>query len=106
MGWHPVADTSELADRPVIGRDCAGRRVAVYRLEDRYFATSDLCTHAQARLSEGEVVEGYIECPLHHALFEIATGKAMGGHAVVDLATFPVRLDGSRLLVELPDEGR
>lgn len=103
MGWHSVADTSDLAGRDVIGREVEGRQVAVYRLDGAYFATSNLCTHATARLSEGEVVEGYIECPVHFGLFEVRTGKAAGAPVTVDLETFPVRLDGTRIEIDLGD---
>lgn len=103
MAWHPVAETADFAQSPVIGRDCAGRRLALYRLAGRYYATADTCTHAGARLSEGEVVEGFIECPAHYGLFEIATGTAQGAPVCRDLATYPVRVAGSRIEVEILD---
>lgn len=101
MPWVDVADAAELDERGVIGREVEGRRVAVYRLDGALHATQDLCTHGQARLSEGEVVEGYIECPLHFGLFEIATGKAAGAPVTRDLATYPVRVEGGRIWIEL-----
>lgn len=101
MAWHHAADVADLADRDVVGREVAGRLVALYRLGDAYFATDDLCTHAFARLSRGEVVDGYIECPAHFALFEIRTGKATGGQANCDLATYPVRVVGTMIEVEI-----
>ena len=100
MTWRPAANVGDLADRDVIGREVDGRRIAIYRLEDGYFATSDLCTHGRATLSEGEVVEGYIECPLHFGLFEIRTGKAAGAPVSVDLTTYPVRIEGARIEVD------
>lgn len=101
MTWHPVADTADLADRDVIARDCAGRSIAIYRLDGAYFATQNLCTHANACLAEGEVVDGYIECPAHFGLFEIRTGKAAGAPVTRDLAVYPVRVEGTRIEVEL-----
>ena len=101
MAWVEVADAADLDERDVIGREIEGRRVAVYRLDGALYATQDLCTHGQACLSEGEVVEGYIECPLHFGLFEIATGKAAGAPVTRDLATYPVRMEGGRIWVEL-----
>lgn len=101
MPWVDVADAAELDGHDVIGREVEGRRVAVYRLDGALHATQDLCTHGQARLSEGEVVEGYIECPLHFGLFEIATGKAAGAPVTRDLATYPVRVQGGRIWIEL-----
>ena len=99
MMWHPVAETTDFPGDGVLGRECAGRRIAVYRLGDAYYATSDLCTHGAACLSQGEVVEGYIECPLHFGLFAIATGKAAGAPVTRDLATYPVRVVGTRIEV-------
>lgn len=101
MTWHHVADTTDLAEREVIGREAGGRKLALYRVEGAYYATADLCTHGQARLSEGEVVEGHIECPLHFGLFEIWTGKAAGAPVSRDLATYPVRVEDGRIEVDL-----
>lgn len=101
MGWVDVADAAELDGPGVIGREVEGRRIALYRLDGALYATQDLCTHGQACLSQGEVVEGYIECPLHFGLFEIATGKAAGAPVTRDLATYPVRVQDGRIWVEL-----
>lgn len=101
MAWHPAADTADLATRDVIGREVAGRRIALYRVDGAYHATADLCTHGQACLSDGEVVEGYIECPAHFGLFAIATGKAQGAPVTRDLRVYPVRVSGTTIEVEI-----
>ena len=103
MAWHHLADRADLPEGAVIGRCVDGLHLALYRVEGRYYATGDLCTHGRAQLSEGEVVEGYIECPLHFGLFEIATGRAAGAPVSVDLATYPVRVVGERVEVEIAD---
>lgn len=101
MGWRHVADVADLVDEGVIGRECGGRRIALYRVGGTYYATSGVCTHANACLSDGEVVEGYIECPVHFGLFEIATGRAAGAPVSVDLRTYPVRVEGTRIEIDL-----
>ena len=101
MPSHHVADTADLETREVVGRECAGRKIAIYRINGVYYATADVCTHSNATISEGEVVEGYIECPLHFGLFEIATGKAAGAPVTVDLRTYPVRVEGTRIEIEV-----
>lgn len=101
MPWHTVADIADFAGKEVIARDCAGRSLALYRLDGEFFATQNLCTHANACLSAGEVVDGYIECPAHFGLFEIRTGKAAGAPVTRDLKTFPVRVEGTRIEVEI-----
>ncbi|TDR94601.1 Rieske (2Fe-2S) protein [Enterovirga rhinocerotis] len=101
MPWHHIADITDLAEKPVIGRECAGRWIAVYRLDDGYFATQDLCTHSFARLSNGEIVDGHIECPAHFGLFDIRTGKAAGSPVSCDLDTYPIRVVEDRIEVEI-----
>ena len=101
MAWRHLAEVADLAGRDVIGRVCDGRRIALYRLGERYHATSDVCTHGQALLSGGEVVEGHIECPAHFGLFEIATGKAAGAPVSRDLRVYPVRVEGGAIFVDV-----
>jgi nitrite reductase/ring-hydroxylating ferredoxin subunit len=93
---------SVLDGRDVVGVETAGRRLALYRLEGECFATSDGCPHAGASLSEGCVVEGYIECPVHRALFDIRTGASDGSVTPRSLATFPVKVEDGDLYVDVP----
>jgi len=51
----------------------------------------------------GFVEGGVIECPLHQACFEIATGRCLSGPATVDLHTYAVRVDGGEVFVRTPE---
>ena len=99
MTWVHVADLADLEGKNVIGVVHEGLKLAIFRLEDEYYATSNVCTHASALLSEGEVVECYVECPAHFGLFDIRTGEAQGAPVSRNLRTYPVKVDGSSLLV-------
>jgi nitrite reductase/ring-hydroxylating ferredoxin subunit len=101
MAWTAATRVSAFGDRAVVGVDCAGHRVAVYRLHGEYFATSDTCPHAGAALSSGCVVEHYIECPVHYALFDIRTGAADGAVTARSVRTYATRLEGDEILVDL-----
>lgn len=101
MGWTFAAKRSDLAARDLIGVDCGGRRLALYRVDEDYFATSDSCPHQGAPLSRGCVVDGFIECPLHFALFDIRTGAADGGMTTTSVKTFPTRVEGDEIHVDL-----
>ena len=81
---------------------CGGdRRIAVYRIDDQYFATSDVCPHQGGTLSEGCVVDGWIECPLHFALFDIRTGAADGGLTTKSVKTFPTKVENDEVHVDV-----
>ncbi|OAS12357.1 Rieske (2Fe-2S) protein [Methylobacterium platani] len=105
MSWHPVADIAEFEGGPLLAREAGGVALALYRVDGAVYATQARCTHADVPLTDGEIVEGLIECPAHYGLFEIATGRARGGPVCRDLATYPVRIDGTRIWVEVgPDD--
>ena len=69
--------------------------------DDRYFATDGLCTHEQVHLAGGLVVGTTIECPKHNGRFDFTTGQARGAPVCVDLRTYPVRVDGGRVLIKI-----
>jgi len=99
MTWAHVADVTDLEGKDVIGVEYNDLKLAIFHLEDQYYATSNICTHASALLSEGEVVECYIECPAHYGLFDIRTGEAQGAPVSRNLRTYPVKIDNGRILV-------
>ena len=101
MPWIRAEGIADFADRNILGMKYEGRAIAVYKLEDGFFATSDLCPHQGALLSEGEVVEDYVECPGHFALFEIRTGKASGGLASTNLKTYRTEVAGTDVMIEI-----
>jgi len=79
--------------------------VAIYNVEGRFYATHDLCTHAEASLAEGEIVDGdCIACPLHDGQFHIPTGQAVSHPCTVDLRTYLVIEDGDDIYADLSQE--
>ena len=80
--------------------------IAIANLGDgKFLAVDDVCSHAEASLSEGEVdvEEETIECPRHGSVFDLETGRPRSLPATVPIATFPVKVEGDRLLIELED---
>ncbi|KAA3622051.1 MAG: non-heme iron oxygenase ferredoxin subunit [Proteobacteria bacterium] len=99
--WRYVANTDDIDEEDVIRVEVDGRVLAVYRLEDGFYATDGTCTHADACLSDGFVMDGFIECPLHQGRFEIRTGKAKSPPATEDLRTYELKIEDARILVRL-----
>jgi 3-phenylpropionate/trans-cinnamate dioxygenase ferredoxin subunit len=101
LHWVVACDASTLDVDDVVKVETSSGALAVYRLDDGYFATQDTCTHAVASLADGFVEDGMIECPLHAARFCIRSGKAKSMPATVALATHPVRVEGGKVWVGL-----
>ncbi len=99
--WRMVASTADLDDVDAIQVTVDDTEIAIYKVEDKYYATSGICTHAQARLCEGYVEGDAIECPLHSGRFHIPTGKAIGAPATDDLRVYPLRIEGSNIHIRL-----
>jgi len=100
--WIDACAADDIEPDDVIRFDHGGKTFAIYRTEDdRFFATDGLCTHEKAHLSGGLVMGTIIECPKHNGRFDFTTGKAKGAPVCVDLATYPVRVESGRLLVQV-----
>ncbi len=78
-------------------------QIAVFATEGGLFAVEDRCSHADARLSEGEVEGEEVVCPAHGARFRLRDGKALSLPAVYPVQVFPVRVEDGKVFVEVPD---
>jgi len=85
-----------------LGVEIAGLHVALYRVGDQFYATGNICTHADALLSDGMLDGCEIECPLHGGRFDIRNGEALTSPVEVDIPTYPIRVSGDKLEVCLP----
>ena len=92
---------SEVPDEGAIRVELAGRPVCIARSGGSVFAISDICSHADVALSEGDVEDGKIECWLHGSLFDLATGEPSGLPATRPVPTFPVTVEGDDVLVQM-----
>ena len=52
-----------------------GRRVAVFRTEEGWFALDAACPHLGGPLADGIVASRTVICPLHERRFDLATGQ-------------------------------
>ena len=100
--WVEACAAGDIEVEDVMRFDHAGRTFAIYHTTDgRYYATDGLCTHGQAHLADGLVMDNIIECPKHNGRFDFRTGQAKRAPARIDLGTYPVRVHEGRVLVHL-----
>ncbi len=104
--WVEVANKSDIPSDSAIAVQVGEWRIAIFRVGDNeFYATDDVCTHDEASLAEGWFADRYIiECPRHGARFDVRTGRVVRMPAAYPVRTFPLRLEGDRVWVELPDE--
>jgi NAD(P)H-dependent nitrite reductase small subunit len=100
-GWRRVAAASQLRDGEACPAKLGDTPIALYQLNGQVFAIDDVCTHEYALLSQGFVEDGAIECPLHQAKFDIASGRCTAAPATVDLNRYAVRIEGDDVYVSV-----
>ena len=94
---------SQLVDESAVGVEIDGEYVCIAKSRGEVFALSDICSHADVNLSDGEVEKGTVECWLHGSRFDLRTGKPIGLPANRPVPTYPVKIDGDDILVSLKE---
>ncbi|MDF5753738.1 non-heme iron oxygenase ferredoxin subunit [Spongiactinospora sp. TRM90649] len=104
MSFEKVCQVGDIPDGGVIGIEVEGTPVALVRSGDEVFALHDVCSHAEVKLSEGDVYDGTLECWLHGSCFDVRSGKPTGPPATKPVPVYRVQLDGDDVLVSLSKE--
>ena len=93
----------DLADDTAISVELDGVPVCIAKTEGEVFALSDVCSHADVPLSEGEVCDGTVECWLHGSRFDLRSGRPTGLPATRPVPVYPVKIDGDDILVAVKE---
>ena len=100
--WIRACATDDIEPDDLIRFDHGGATYAIYHSpEGDFFATAGKCTHEDVHLCDGLVMGHLIECPKHNGQFDYRTGEAMRAPVCVNLKTFPVKVEGDRVYVEV-----
>lgn len=97
------ADELKNGERRIVEID--GQAIAVFNIAGTFYAIADVCSHDDGPVAEGELSEFEIECPRHGARFDVRTGKVLSFPAIVDIPSYPVKVENGELLVGLPPIG-
>jgi len=101
MGAHEVGDRSSVSPGRPICVQVGGRSIAIFDVGGACLAVDDECTHAGGNLSEGDVDGSVVTCPWHGARFDLATGAVLTGPAKSAVKSYPVRIEGSAIWLEV-----
>ncbi|TVQ85848.1 MAG: non-heme iron oxygenase ferredoxin subunit [Chromatiaceae bacterium] len=87
-----VAAAEAIAPGKFIRVEVDGRPYLIARVEDRYYAVEDNCSHEDYPLSYGCLDGRRIKCSLHGSRFSLETGVPEDDPADSPIATFQVRV--------------
>jgi 3-phenylpropionate/trans-cinnamate dioxygenase ferredoxin component len=108
MGFVKVAVAADIAAgkcKRVVAGDGA---ILLANIGGSYYAISDKCPHMGGMLSQGKLEGNIITCPRHGTKFDVTNGKMIAGGKlafvtlkVKDDKSYPVKLEGNDILVEI-----
>lgn len=98
--WIDVAPADAVGNDDVIAASANGRPIALFQCDGQFFALHDLCSHGQARLSDGYVEGGTVECPLHQGLICIRTGEPRSAPITAPVTSYPTRVVDGRIQIK------
>lgn len=100
--WIRACATDDIEPDDMIRFDHGTQTFIIVRSEDdAFFALDGICSHEKVHLCDGLVMDGAVECPKHNATFDYRTGEATRAPACVNLRTFPVKVEGADVFIEL-----
>ncbi|WP_327046293.1 non-heme iron oxygenase ferredoxin subunit [Microbispora sp. NBC_01189] len=102
--WEKVCQVADIPDGGVVGLEVGDTPVALVRTGGEVFALHDVCSHAEVRLSEGEVYDHTLECWLHGSCFDLRSGKPTGPPATRPVTVYRVKIEGDDVYVSLSKE--
>jgi len=101
MAWKNVADRQVLARRQWMEIEAGPAALLLFDLDGQVYATAAICPHHAAWLFQGSITEDCVDCPRHMGRFHIPSGEQRRGPACGALRTYPCRIEGDRVLVDI-----
>jgi NADPH-dependent 2,4-dienoyl-CoA reductase/sulfur reductase-like enzyme/nitrite reductase/ring-hydroxylating ferredoxin subunit len=93
VGFSEVPDGGSVSG--TVGED----EVILVRRGEELFAVGAYCTHYHGSLADGLVVGETVRCPLHHACFDLRTGKALRAPALDPIGCWRAERRGDTVFV-------
>ncbi len=100
MDYVRVMGEGELAAGQATERLVAGRPIAIYNVDGRFYATANHCLHRGGPLGQGQLDGAVIMCPWHAWTFDVRTGENTV-NAELKITCYPVKIEDGQVLVAI-----
>ena len=96
-----VGRLADLPDGRGVRVEAVGHRIALFRVDEAVYAIGDRCSHAEASLAEGDLVDTDVECPRHGSEFSLVTGEPDSFPATKPVPTYEVAVEDGEVFLDL-----
>lgn len=76
-----------------------GKSIAVFKVDDSFYAIDNTCLHMGGPLGEGCLDGGVVTCPWHGWKFDVKTGA--GGKPGMNVKSYPVKIEGDHVMAAI-----
>jgi len=87
------------------------KTILLINVDGAFYALDNRCPHMGGLLSGGDLAGATLTCPRHGAKFDVRTGKSVGNAKLAfisvkvgDATTFPLKVEGTDILVEIAEQ--
>ena len=101
MEFVSVAKVGDIPKRGMKGFAINGKKILVAEVGGKFYAIASLCTHLGGPLEKGKLDGKVVKCPWHGSLFDITSGKAVGGPAKKDCEKYDIKIENGEVFVKL-----
>ena len=101
--FERVCRTDDVAEGASRVFTVGDKSILVARLDGKFYAIDNICSHDGGDLGEGEVMDCQVECPRHGARFDIRTGEATRMPAAYGVDTYDVKVENDEVFVAVEE---
>jgi 3-phenylpropionate/trans-cinnamate dioxygenase ferredoxin subunit len=103
VSWTKIVPRSQLRPGAGVRVEFGDHRVAIFLVGDDVYAIGDRCSHAEASLAEGFILDHEVECPRHGSTFDLRTGEPDALPATRPVPTYQVKVEDGDVYLMLED---
>ena len=102
--YQTIASTQDIPQGKTLCVSINEKEILLCHTAEGFYAVDNLCSHAEARLSDGKLKGQRILCPLHGAAFDVRDGSVLSRPASQPIRSYPLKLEGNTIQVSLIDK--
>jgi 3-phenylpropionate/trans-cinnamate dioxygenase ferredoxin subunit len=99
--FQTVAQLEDVPENALVPVELDGFSIVLANSEGEILALHNQCSHEEYPLSDGEIVNGQVECLLHGARFDLRSGAAKALPAVRPVKSYECRVENGAIQIRL-----